>query len=197
MSIESPESSEQKPEPKRRIYFAKRITPNLHPSELLPVKPGHSAEDVKKLYVEKEVEYPGYVQTGMWTMRPVQEGGDLAKSTLPEDLQPSHIWEMVKTKIEQSDVVVSIVNDLSYGTILESGYAAGLGRVALYVLPDKNLGKVKEDDLWFAFQASLATKHLWKQEDFDAIPAFKEFGIQNAAEYEELISIIVPKFLSK
>lgn len=182
---------------KRKIYFAKRITAQQEPSEILSIEKHHSADDVKQLYIGKEVEYPAYTQTGMWTMRPLKESGNLAENTLPKDLQPIHVWEMVKTKIEQSDIVVSVVSQLSYGTILESGYAAGLGRVALYVLPDKNLTKTEEDDLWFAFQASLATKHLWRAEDFEIIPAFKEFGIHNAEEYEELIHAIVPRFLSE
>jgi len=192
MSLEQQEMS-----PKRKLYFARRIPTNQNQEEIINIRPEHTAQDLKQIYQEKEIHYPNYIQSGSWTLRPLNQEGGLTVNNLPEDLNPLDVWEMVKMKIENSDIVVAIINTLSYGTILEAGYAAGLNRVSLYVLPDVSATAAQEDDLWFAFQASLSTQHLWQEEDFKTLQIFQEYGITNSKEYIELIKIIAPHFMKK
>ena len=61
----NPSIVEQKEEMnKRKIYFARRIPVHQNPEEIINIQSPLTAEDLKQIYIEKEIDYPNYVQSG-------------------------------------------------------------------------------------------------------------------------------------
>ena len=102
---------------------------------------------------------------------------------------------MVKRKIEDSDIVVGIVNCKAYGTIAELGYASSIPSKACYVLPDKKMIDDDYCDLWFIFQIVRNTERFWSDVDIQSISEFKSFGIDSVKSYVLFIESVVPKFM--
>ncbi len=182
---------------KRAYYLARRIPANATLDEILPVTPQMTPKQIQDLYITKTTTYDTYIHNGPWILRPIIAEGTFYQNPFPPSLAPYHVWEMVKTKIERSDVLVAIVNPKSYGAIVEVGYAVGLGTLAVYVLPDKELTDEERKDLWLVIQTSVQTRALWKEEDILNIYTFREYNIFTLDEYINFISVIVPNFLSK
>lgn len=182
---------------KRSHYYAKRISANAPQNEILPISSTMQVDDIHKCYIEKCVEFDHHISHGPWILRPIIKEGTFHQNNFPDDILPLHIWRMVKYKIEISHALIAVIDLKSFGTIAEAGYAAGLGTVAVYILPDKKLIKEDIKDLWLIFQLSLQTKHLWEEEDIANASLFLEYGIKNIKEYEDFILKIIPNFLSK
>lgn len=182
---------------KRAYYFARRIPIHATPNEILTITPQMAPREIHDLYVGKSTSYDSHIHNGPWILRPIVAEGIFYENTFPPALTPYNIWEMVGRKIEQSHVLVAIVNPKSYGAIVEVGYAVGLGTVAVYVLPDKELTHEERQDLWLVLQASIQTQALWKDEDIVNAAAFREYNIFTIGEYLDFVTAIIPNFLSK
>jgi hypothetical protein len=183
---------------KRKIFFSRRMPPKAILQEVLDIDVEMSEERVTELYVTKSIENDNFTHNGPWTLRPVLDKlGTLAESSIPSSITAKSVWSMVKQKIDQSDVLVAIVNKKAHGTVVEIGYAVGLGRIAVYVLPD--FANKYEDtiDLWMSFQLAYQTKNFWKEEDILNVAEFQKRGIDSISEYENYINSIVPRFLAR
>jgi hypothetical protein len=181
----------------RAYYFARRIPKNAEENQILPINPEMSVGEIHNRYVEKRVVCDNYISHGPWILRPIVDDGVFHPNNFPSEITPYDIWGMVRCKIEMSDVLVALVDTSSFGTIVEVGFAAGLGTVAVYVLPDKKNTQEEIKDLWLVFQNSLQTRHLWRDEDITNVTLFSEYGITNAKEYGEFVSNVVPNFLTR
>lgn len=182
---------------KRSFYFARRIPTKASEEECLSISPEMSSEEIFRLYVEKSVDFENYISNGPWILRPFFENGAHQPNQFPKEVTPHTIWEMVKKKIVSSSAIVALIEPKSYGTIVELSYAAGLGNIAVYVLPAEGVTIEECEDLWMSFQASLQTSELWDEEDIRNIPLFTERGINSISEYTSYIMSIVPKFLKR
>jgi hypothetical protein len=80
------------------------------------------------IYLKKNEHEGSYLKSGAWFFPKVQADCNTTKI-----LKPFDIWEILRIKIEKSDVLVAILTTDSYGTITEASYAAGIGHV-LYIL---------------------------------------------------------------
>lgn len=182
---------------KRSYYFARRIPANATPEEILVITPQMTVQEVYSRYVGKATEYDAYIHNGPWILRPIVSEGIFYENNFPAELTPYNVWEMVGKKMEQSHVLIAIVNPKSYGAIVEVGYAVGIGTIAVYVLPDKELSYEERQDLWLVMQTSIQTRSLWKEEDIQNTTIFREYNIFTLDEYLAFITVIIPNFLSK
>ena len=181
----------------KKVYIAKRIPKNPSPHFILNIDSLMTVEQIKLLYIEKVYISEKYIYNGPWILRPPLSDTEFSLNQLPIDLKPNHIWDMVRDKIESSDVVLGIINSKSYGTIAEVGYACNCKTVAVYVLPDEDVSEEELQDLWFLFQIAKITRHLWSDVDIKNINEFSERGINSLQEYEDFINTIIPNFMKK
>ena len=179
----------------KKVYIARRIPTDPNPECVLSISSEMSPEEIRYLYVNKIQDKESYIYNGPWILRPPLPSGDFEKSKLPKALKPYHIWDMVKRKIEDSDIVVGIVNCKAYGTIAELGYASSIPSKACYVLPDKKMIDDDYCDLWFIFQIVRNTERFWSDVDIQSISEFKSFGIDSVKSYVLFIESVVPKFM--
>jgi nucleoside 2-deoxyribosyltransferase len=149
------------------------------------------------MYTEKTFMDVNYVYNGPWILRPPVSEDEFSLNQLPSNLKPIHIWDMVKKKIESSDVVLGVINSKAYGTIAEIGYACHHKGIAVYVLPDQNVSEDELQDLWFLFQIAKTTEYLWSNDDIEKISEFSALGITSLQEYKDFLDNIVPNFLKK
>ena len=180
---------------KRRIYIARKILPDPTSETVLDITSGLGVEEIKLLYVNREIERDTFIHNGHWVLRPINAEGALIKTTLPFSLTPRDVFEMVEAKISSSDALIAILGPKSFGAIVELGYAIGRGDVAVYVLPEKDLEREMVKDLWLSFQFALRTRRLWKQSDIESVEEFKMYGIHTVENYENFILNIIPPFL--
>ncbi len=178
-----------------KIYIAKRIPKNPPANFVLDISSAMSVQEIHKLYVDKTIPYDNHIYNGPWILRPPLSENVFSLNQIPSELQPVHIWDMVKEKIESSDIFLAIINSKSYGIIAEAGYDCKCSKLAVYILPDINISKDDLQDLWFLFQMAKDTKHLWSDRDITSIAEFSNHGINSLAEYENLIDTIVPNFM--
>ena len=181
----------------KKVYIARRIPKQANPQFVLDVRPDMSLEQVFEIYTQKIYIQGLYIYNGPWILRPPISGDVFTLNTLPKSLTPMHVWDMVKSKIESSDVFIGIINSKSYGTIAELGYACNCPNMAVYVIPDTNLTDEELQDLWFVFQMAKKSEHLWCEEDIKGVKEFAQFNIHSLNDYKSLISKIVPNFLKK
>lgn len=183
---------------KRRIFFSKRIQPDVPPEEVLPVHSGMSLADVTALYVNKTIEGEHYIHNGPWTLRGVvDDEGTLATNSMPPCVNAHSVWLMVKEKIDGSDALVATVNPKAYGTVLEIGYAVGLNRLAVYALADSRNTPEETVDLWMSFQLAYQTRHLWEASDIKNVKEFGKRGILSVRDYGNYVNNLVPRFLTR
>ncbi len=180
----------------KKVYIAKRIPKDPPPHLILNINSLMTIREVDSLYIEKIFVDTNYVYNGPWILRPPLSEDEFSLNHLPPNLKPIHIWNMVKKKIESSDVVLGIINGKAYGTIAEVGYASNCKTIAVYILPDENISNDELRDLWFIFQIAKTTKHLWSEDDIKNINEFKIRDINSIEEYENFISNIVPNFMT-
>lgn len=173
----------------KKIYFAGRIPKISNPEDVLNFTEKDSVSDIVIKYKNKKITKDGYIKNGPWILNPIDN-----KRKMPLELSQPLIWNMVCSKIIESDIFTGIINDKSYGTIVEAGYAAALGK-PVYLFTDNNLQKETENDLWFVMQVSRSTLKFWEEKDFSLISGFKERNISNISEYLEYINSFTPKFL--
>jgi hypothetical protein len=181
----------------KKVYIAKRIPKNPLSYFVLNIDSSMTVVQIKQSYIEKVFIDKKYIYNGPWILRPPVSDNEFSLNKLPTDLKPSHIWDMVRNKIESSDVVVGIISNKSYGTIAEVGYACNCKTIAVYVLPDKNVTEEDLQDLWFLFQIAKTTRHLWSDDDIKNIDEFSVFGISSLQQYEDFLDTIVPNFMKK
>jgi hypothetical protein len=181
----------------KKVYIAKRIPKNAPPHFVLNIGPSMTVEEIHSLYIGKEYADENYVYNGPWILRPPLAENEFSASKLPACLKPNHIWDMVKVKIENSDVVLGIVNGKAYGTIAEVSYACRHKGIAVYALPDEGLDESVLHDLWFLFQMVKDTKHLWSDDDMKNISEFSKRNINSIKEYEDFLETIIPNFMKK
>jgi hypothetical protein len=183
---------------KRRIFFSRRMPPQVVIEEILDVNINMSEATVTELYTTKRIENEKFIRNGPWTLRPVlDKDGSLADNLIPTSITAKSVWAMVKHKIDDSDVLIAIVNSKAYGTVVEIGYAVGLSKMAVYVLAD--LENTYEDtiDLWMSFYLAHQTKEFWNEEDILNIEEFNIRGIHSIQDYEAYINNIIPRFLAR
>lgn len=164
---------------------------------ILNIKSNMSIKEVHDLYVTHSIQKESYIYNGHWILRPPTSEIDFTENKMPSDLKPFNIWNMVKEKIEDSDIVLGIINQKAYGTISEIGYACSKGTIAVYVLPEYNIDESELQDLWFIFQIVQSTKHLWKNEDIEMLQEFRDFNIYSIQDYEHYLASIVPNFMKR
>lgn len=182
---------------KRKIYIARSIASNTFNDAIIESTPQDTVAKLSQIYIAKEIDRGKYIHNGHWIIRSVKKDGELSEYRLPDNLQTADILKMVHKKIKSSDALVAILSSKSYGAIVELGYAVGLGNVAVYVLPEKELTDSEIQDLWLSFHFASLTYNLWEEEDISAIPEFNELGILSIEDYKKYISSIVPNFLKK
>lgn len=181
----------------RKIYFTRRILPDADPETILTVQPSMTVAEVTNAYANKILDKGKYLYNGHWILRGISAENSFKDNNIPKNISPYDIWNMVRQKIETSDIVLATINSKAHGTIAEAGYAAQSGRIAVYLLPDQNMSDEDLQDLWLVFQIALSTKHLWKQRDIEDIPDFKRYDIYSISDYLNFIVNIVPNFLKK
>ena len=182
---------------KRKIYFASKISPYADSSMLIPVHPSMSCKEIAHAYARKTLDKEDYIHNGHWILRGIQAEGSFYENNLPSQITPYTVWNMVRRKIEDSDAMVAILKSHAYGTVLETGFAAGCGKLGVYVLPDESLGNGAVQDFWLAFQNALLTRKLWIERDIKSIPNFQKYGIYSISNYIDFISEIIPNFLKR
>lgn len=183
---------------KRKLFFSRRMPPQVVVEEILDVQIDMSEEKVHELYTSKTIESDSFIRNGPWTLRPVlDKQGSLADNRVPHSVTATSVWKMVKQKIDESDALIAIVNLKAYGTVVEVGYAVGLHRMAVYVLADLENSYEDTIDLWMSFYLAYQTKHLWKEEDIKNVEEFQVRGINSIADYEKYIHKIIPRFLAR
>lgn len=181
----------------KKIYIAKRIPKNPNPKFVLEIEKSMGTKDIYNIYTQKTEICENYIYNGPWILRPPTSNDTFSMNNMPDKLSPKNIWEMVKVKIESSDVYLGIVNSKSYGTIAETGYACKCPNVAVYVLPEFGLSEEELQDLWFVFQMASVTEHLWNNEDIKMMDEFSKFNINSIDEYKSYLSKIIPNFMKK
>lgn len=181
----------------KNIYIAKRIPINPDAKYILDVGKNMKPEDVFRIYIDKTEPYGFFIYNGPWILRPPLSTSVFSENTMPENLTTGDIWQMVKTKIESSQIFLGIIGSKSYGTIAETGYACKCKNLAVYVLPESGIQKDDLNDLWFIFQMSIATEDLWCDEDIKKLKEFSVLGITSICEYKLFISNIIPNFMKK
>ncbi len=181
----------------KKVYIAKRIPKNPPPHLVLNIDSSMSVKQIYSLYVEKTFVEKNYIYNGPWILRPPLSEKEFSTNQLPSDLKPIDIWNMVKEKIESSNVVLGIINNKAYGTIAEVSYACNQKETAVYVLPDRNISMDKLQDLWFLFQICKTTKQSWANDDIKNIKEFAALHITSLQEYEKFLETIVPNFMKR
>lgn len=183
---------------KRKLFFSRRMPPQIVIEETLDIKIDMSEEEVHQLYTTKIIETKSFIRNGPWTLRPVlDKEGSLADNRVPQSVTATSVWKMVKHKIDESDSLIAVVNLKAYGTVVEIGYAVGLQRIAVYVLADVENSYEDTIDLWMSFYMAYQTKHLWKEEDIRNIEEFSIRGINSIQDYVAYIHKIIPRFLAR
>ena len=182
---------------KRKIYFASRIVPDVAKEGVLAISSEMTADEIKKIYANHAIERENYIHNGHWILRPIHSENRFLKNNFPSSITPYHVWEMVRSKIEDSDAMLAIVTPRAYGTIAEIGYACGSKNIPVYILPEIGLSFTEIQDLWLVFQESLSTKDMWQENDIVNVPQFKSWNINSISEYLKFITGIVPDFISK
>ncbi len=178
----------------KKVYFASRIPEHPETFTVLEIDEKVSVDEIGRKYGDKIIDRGSYIHNGPWILRAPSGDGDFLNK-LPEELTTAQVWNMVKEKIESSDVVIGLVNTKSFGTIAELGYACKCPRVAVYVLPDLDVTPEQLSDLWFIFNMSVETQDRWNDEDIRLISKFAECDIHSVSDYEEFISGIIPNFM--
>jgi len=181
----------------KKIYFAKRIPKNSEDKFILDINESMSPDEIYSLYVKKQMLHGSYIYNGHWILRPPTSENRFLSPRLPGGLTPFHVWQMVKKKMDESDVVVGTVNPKSYGTIAEVGYACNCGNTAVYVLPENTVSNEDLSDLWFVFQMALSTRSFWSDTDIESIGDFSFFNITSISDYLLFIENIIPAFMKK
>lgn len=181
----------------KKIYIAKRIPHNSESKMILSINSKMALEEIHKAYTTKEEILDSYIYNGPWVLRAPVSNDNFSLNQIPRELKPIHVWNMVKEKINSSDVMLGIVNSKSYGTIAEIGYACNCLNIAIYVLPDVNIQEEELQDLWFIFQMIQTTKKMWHEDDIKLFPEFLNYNIHSLAEYEIFIQKIIPNFMKK
>ncbi len=181
----------------KKLYLAKRIQKNPDPRFILSVNTNMSLENVIEAYVEKIYVTKRYIYNGPWVLRAPFYENVFAENNMPPDLKPINVWEMVKQKIDSSDIFIGIISGKSYGTIAEVGYACNSTKIAVYVLPEINLSYDELQDLWFVFQMAFNTENLWLDEDIKNIEEFNHLNIFSINDYKSYVSKIIPNFMKK
>lgn len=183
---------------KKKIYIAKRIPQNPPSDFLVRVNSQMTIEEVINAYQSKVVEHDKFIHNGHWILRPPTGTNSFRESNLPKALLPEHIWVMVKTKIQQSDIFFAVINPLAFGTIAELGFAVNCRNIAVYVLPDQFVTADQLQDFWFVFQIAASTRNLWSDEHFVLLrDEFLPFGILSIDDYVRYINSIIPNFMKK
>lgn len=180
---------------KRTYYFARRIPVQASAEECLPISSNMTADEIHNGYVEKVSDHGSYTSNGPWILRPFAQEGVHEPNCFPADISPYKIWRMVRQKIASSSAVIALIDPKAYGTIAELSYAAGLGTVAVYVLPAVHIANTDYADLWLSFQVSLETAPLWREEDIVNVDLFAANGIHSLSDYRQFVEAVVPKFL--
>lgn len=175
----------------KKIYFAGRLATHPNKEDVLDIQKNMSFDEVYTAYTTKTIARTNHIKNGHWILRPP----NAQENNLPINLPPYLIWQMVKKKIEDSDVSAGIINLKSFGTILEAGYASSLNKMPVYLFFDTNLTTEEQKDLWFVLQAAKNTEEFWSEEDISLIEYFKERNISNKKDYREYLDAIIPKFL--
>jgi len=181
----------------KKVYIARRISKNPESKLVLNIKREMSLDEIFKNYSEKEEFFGSYIYNGPWTLRPPVSDDVFAFNNMPADLTPVDVWNMVKQKIESSDVFLGILNNKSFGTIAESGYACCCKNIAVYILPELGISSEELQDLWFVFQMAKNSKRLWCDEDIKMLDIFSSFSICSISQYEEYVSSIIPNFMKR
>ncbi len=175
----------------KKIYFAGRLSPNPDKEDVLEISKDMTFDDVYAIYTSKTIKRADHIKNGHWILRPPNS----QENNLPKNLPPYLIWQMVKKKIEGSDIFAGVINLKSFGTILEAGYACSLNKMPVYLFFDKDLSIEEQKDLWFVIQSAKNTQGFWSEEDMALIEYFKERNIASKKDYQEYLDAIIPKFL--
>jgi nucleoside 2-deoxyribosyltransferase len=181
----------------KKIYIAKRIATMSNDQTILAISPDMSVQEIHDIYISHSIPRKAYIYNGHWILRSPLSESHFTENRLPENMRPLDIWDMVKEKIDTSDIVVGIINSKAYGTIAELGYASSKGTIAVYVLPELGMAESELQDLWFIFQIAQSTKHLWEDTDIQMLDEFKEFKIYSIQDYERYLANIVPNFMKR
>jgi len=173
------------------IYFAGKV-PKPGSDDILPeIYLEKEYEEMLSIYLKKNKDEGSYIKGGAWFFPKVDSSIKKKKT-----LSAIDIWEILKKKIEISDVLVALLTPDAYGTITEAAYAGGKGDIAVYVFPTEGMSKEDIKELWFIFNLSLSTKHLWKESHFNHSPNIFPYRL-TINEYEEMIVNIIPNFLNQ
>lgn len=181
----------------KKVYLARRIPKNPDPYLILNLTKDMVVNDVMEAYHKKSELCDGFIHNGPWILRPPISDNSFTENRMPEGLKPNDVWNMVKGKIESSNVYLGIISSKSYGVIAEAGYACKCKGVAVYILPEIGLEEDDLQDLWFIFQMIKTTEHLWSDEDIKMLVEFKDFNINSVEEYKLYIHKIIPNFMKK
>ena len=174
------------------IYFAGKVPICNSKKDILPNKfLKMNYKEIFNIYLKKNNDEGTYKKSGAWFFPKIHENSDISAN-----LKPIDIWNILKSKIEISNILVAILTSDSYGTITEASYAAGLGGIAVYAYPTPGMSEDDLKELWFVFNMSLSTKPLWKESHFNHIPNIFPYKT-SMIEYESMIKDIVPGFLQK
>lgn len=173
------------------IYFAGKV-PKVGSNDILPKECLETKyEEMLNIYMEKNEDEGSYLKSGAWFFPKVDKMANKEKI-----ISALEVWEILKKKIEISDVLVALLTPDAYGTITEASYAGGIGDIAVYTFPTPNMSKQDIKELWFVFNLSISTKHLWKESHFNHYPNIFPYRL-TMHEYENMIKNIIPNFLNQ
>lgn len=179
--------------PCEKVYFARRLPTHPSPELVLPIHKQMTPQDVEALYVEKTLDRGSFVYNGPWLFK---DRTQLHRDNLPDNFQALDALKMVYKKITRSTVLVATITTKSFGTLAEIGFAASVGRIAVYVFPDPTLTEEEIKDFWFIFQTAASTSHLWKEAHFTCDPPMMPIQTTLKA-YEDYVASIKAPFLKR
>lgn len=172
-----------------KVYFATKIK-NLQNKEfILNLKNSKTRKDVYSIYTKKKIKYSKFIRNGHFIL-------SLSSQNNLHFLKQSDVWDMCKFKIKDSDIFFATIEPTSFGTFTEIGYAVGLNKIPVYVMPAKELNFNSILDFWFVFQLALNTKKFYKESHIQMFDEFKNMNILSVQDYLDFVNKIRPKFLN-